>query len=112
MKKDSVQIKKEKYLVQRARESSIIMAGSQIKKKKTFKEELISQDANLRIEIQRTIRRMVEEGKTKQEIVDTLNQTETFRKYAQYFENWTKDYIAKQSKTTKKQENSKSLEER
>lgn len=62
---------------------------------KTFKEELISQDAKVRCEIQGIIRSMVEQEKSIEEIIETLNASISYQKFANYFQTWIETYQKK-----------------
>lgn len=62
---------------------------------RTFKEELISQDGKVRCEIQGIIRRMVEQEKSIEEIIETLNASISYQKFASYFQTWIETYQKK-----------------
>lgn len=58
------------------------------KRKPSFKESLVVEDAKLRQEIHGVIREMKEQGRTKLEVIFALSKRPEFKKYSSYFKAW------------------------
>lgn len=59
------------------------------------KQQAKSSETTIRFEIQTEIKRLVEQKKSGNEIKETLNEREEYKKYEEFFEGWVENWIIK-----------------
>lgn len=81
----------------------VVREENEKNKKKSFKEQLISQDGKIRMEIHYMIEKMVADGKTTEEIIESLYTQPKFQKFSDNFHGWIIDQQNKYEQSFKKE---------